>query len=127
MTVKNEGLLPLFHEVKELLKPYAQYFTPTIDEPGRYELWSEKNIALEGHAEHKAYFASAIVQKHFVGLYYMPVYTDPELKEVVGPDLLKLLKGKSCFQLKRLDDTLREQIRDALERGYQLYRERGWV
>lgn len=37
------------------------------------------------------------------------------------------LEGKSRFHVKRLDDQLLGQIRDALDRGLELYRERGWV
>ena len=127
MPVKNADLLPLFGEVKPLLEPYEKYYTVNVDEPGRYELWSEKDVALEGHKPHKAFFASLIVQKSYVGFYFMPVYTDPEVKAFFGEELLKLLKGKSCFYVKRLTPTLRVQIEDALKRGHQLYRAKGWV
>lgn len=57
----------------------------------------------------------------------MPVYAAPERKELFAPELLALLKGKSCFHIKRLDDDLVRQIRDALGEGRRLYEERGWV
>ena len=57
----------------------------------------------------------------------MPVYAEESLKEFFPERLLKLLKGKSCFHVKELDEELEQQISDALERGYRLYVERGWI
>jgi hypothetical protein len=57
----------------------------------------------------------------------MPVHTDTELKSVFQPELLKLLKGKSCFHTRKLDAGLEGQIDVALKKGYALYRSRGWI
>jgi hypothetical protein len=57
----------------------------------------------------------------------MPVYTDPERKKLFKPELLSLLKGKSCFYVRRLDPELKRQIKAALADGYKLYKKRGWV
>ena len=57
----------------------------------------------------------------------MPIYTDTELKKVFKPELLNLLKGKSCFQIKKLDKDLEGQIKEALDIGYKLYKKRGWI
>ena len=43
------------------------------------------------------------------------------------PELLALLKGKSCFYIRMLDRTLKSQLREALRSGYKLYKERGWI
>ena len=40
---------------------------------------------------------------------------------------LKLLKGKSCFRIRELDDELEAQIEDALQKGYELDKQRGWI
>lgn len=125
--VKNPDLLPLFEEAKVLLAPYAAQFTVTVDEPGRYELWSEREVVVEGRKRDRVFFASLIVQKAFVGFYYMPIYAEAGLAEFFGPELLATLKGKSCFHLKRLTPELKAQIEDALAKGLALYRERGWA
>lgn len=36
-------------------------------------------------------------------------------------------RGKSCFHVKRLDEALERHVEAALARGFELYRERGWV
>ena len=40
---------------------------------------------------------------------------------------LKLLKGKSCFRIRELDEELEAQIEDALDKGFELYKQRGWI
>jgi len=57
----------------------------------------------------------------------MPIYVDKSLKELLDPELLKLLKSKSCFHIKKLDDNLEAQIEKALTIGFELYKEKGWI
>jgi hypothetical protein len=90
-------------------------------------LWSEKDVIVAGRPRSEVSFAAAIVQKGYVGFYFMPVYTNAEQKSLFAPELLALLKGKSCFYIKVLDGELLAHITDALEHGLRLYRERGWV
>ncbi len=127
MTVKNPELLPLFDEIKALLAPYGKHFSPRRDEPGYYDLWSERDVVIDGRSRDSVYFAGLVVQKSYVGLYYMPVYTHGEAEALLGPDLMRLLRGKSCFHVRELTPQLRRQVEDALKLGLKLYRERGWV
>lgn len=57
----------------------------------------------------------------------MPIYSDANLADVFKPELLMLLKGKSCFRIRDLNDELVAQIEDALEKGYELYKQKGWI
>ncbi|MFZ1599593.1 MAG: hypothetical protein WAW26_27395, partial [Anaerolineae bacterium] len=84
-------------------------------------------ITLLTRTRREVFFAGLIIQKGYVGFYYMPVYAQTELKDVFAPELLGLLKGKSCFHIKRLTPELLAQIEAALRAGYEMYRERGWV
>ena len=63
----------------------------------------------------------------YVGFYFMPVDTHAEQTALFAPELLALLRGKSCFHLRRLDDELEGHVEAALATGFELYRERGWV
>jgi len=125
--VKNPELVPLFEQVKPLLEPYAKYLTVRRDEPGYYDLWSERELVVEGRRRTEMFFAGLIIQKHYLGFYFMPVYTHEEAREFFGPEMLALLKGKSCFHLKALTPEIEAQMTDALARGLELYRQRGWI
>jgi len=123
----QEHLIDIFQQLKTILKEYEGPFTPKFDLDSKYDLWSIKNIEIDGRKRKEVYFAGLIIQSKYVGFYYMPIYTDTDLKEVFEPDLLKLLKGKSCFHIKELDANLEKQIRRALKIGFKLYKARAWV
>lgn len=123
----NEHLIEIYKRLKDILKKYEGPLTAKIELDSRYDLYSIKDLVIDGRKRKEIAFAALIIQSSYVGFYYMPVYSDTELKNVFGPDLLKLLKGKSCFHIKKLDDNLEKQIIEALEIGYELYKERGWI
>jgi hypothetical protein len=124
-------LQSIFDALQPLLRAYQPPLTAQVDTPTRYELWSVKPLAeplvIEGRKRSQVFFASLIIQKSYVGFYFMPVYVETELKTIFQPELLRLLKGKSCFHIKKLDTALLEQIDTALKTGFELYRQRGWV
>lgn len=92
-----------------------------------YQLWSQKAVAIDARPPKEVYFAGLIVQKGYVGLYDVPAYAQPDIEKLFAPELLRLLKGKSCFHVRRLDDALIGQIRDALDAGHRVCEERNWV
>jgi len=127
MPASVNELISIYGRLKAILKKYQDSLKPKFDLDSKYDLWSFKDIEIDGRKRKEVPFASIIIQSNYVGLYYMPIYTDTELKEAFRPELLKLLKGKSCFHIKKLDSKLEGQIEEALEIGYQLYKERSWI
>jgi hypothetical protein len=117
----------VFTELKGLLKAYEPPFSPKRDKDGYYDLWSFKPLVIEGRKRNEVFFAGLIIRKDYVGLYYMPIYVDQELARVFQPELLALLKGKSCFHIKKLDEYLAGQIKIALALGFEAYVQRGWI
>jgi hypothetical protein len=129
-TDKSPGqpeLTPIFEAMKKLLLPYEKGTMKLISSPGQVVLISKKPVEILGRKRDDLWFASALVQKGYVGFYYMPVYGDPKVKELVKPGLLKCLKGKACFHIKKYDKEIISQIKDALNVGYNLWHKRGWL
>jgi hypothetical protein len=123
----NDDLLEIYHRLKELMMKYESPLTAKIDNEGRYDLWSIKDVVIDNRKKKEVYFAGLMIHKDYVGFYYMPIYSDVDIKGVFGQELLKRLKGKSCFHIKKLDEVLVKQIVEALEIGYSLYKDRGWI
>lgn len=123
----NTDLVKTFKKLKKILRKYEDPLVPKYDSDNKYDLWSKKNLTIAKRKRKEVYFAGVVIQSDYVGFYYMPVYIKTDFKKVFQPELLKLLKGKSCFHIKKLDSNLEKQIRDALKRGYDLYKERGWI
>lgn len=130
-TDKSAGqpeLIPIFENIKKLLLPYVKAPIELVDGTGGMLcLVSRKPVVIANRPRKELWFAAILVQKGYVGFYYMPVYTAPEMKEVFQPELLKCLKGKSCFHIKKNDPQIMSQIKTSLKIGYQLYKDRGWI
>lgn len=116
-----------FIKLREVLEAYQPPLVSKSDDDSHYDLWSFKDLIIEGRKRKEVFFAGLIIQKSYVGFYFMPVYTDKEVKELIAPELLKLLKGKSCFHIKKLDEQLMEHIKNSLRLGFDLYQQRGWI
>jgi hypothetical protein len=78
----------IFDEVVSLLAKYSPPFEVRRDAKNGYHLWSTKPVEIDGRKQKELFFAGVISQKNYVGFYYMPVYTDPERKELFKPELL---------------------------------------
>jgi hypothetical protein len=117
----------VFTTIIKEMTVYRPPLQPKTDTERYYDLWSFKDLVIEGRKRKEVFFAGTIIQKGYVGFYFMPVYAEPQVKGLFKPELLKLLKGKSCFHVKRLDDELIAQIRQALADGFRLYQERRWI
>ncbi len=74
-------------------------------------LVSEKPVEINGKTRDEYWFGAIIIQRGYVGFYFMPVRDAAEKKEVFKPELLKCLKGKSCFHIKKGDAEIFKQIK----------------
>ena len=123
----QEELVNIFKKLKKILKKYENPLKPKFDLDSKYDLWSFKDLEIAGRKRKEIYFAGLIIQSNYVGFYFMPIYTNTKLKNVFKPELLSLLKGKSCFHIKSLNKKLENQIEEALKIGFQLYKKKGWI
>lgn len=123
----EKDLMKIYTRIKEIMKQYEGQLVSKIDLDSKYDLWSIKDLVIEGKKRKEVYFAGLIIQSKYVGFYYMPVYADEDIKSVIPTNLLKSLKGKSCFHIKALDEALEKEIDYALKKGYELYQQRGWI
>jgi hypothetical protein len=128
---KPVSLDALFNEMQSLLAPYVRLFN--VAEKGRvkvkgkrdYHLITKKEVTVDGRKYAERWFASLILQKGYVGFYFTPIA--PSLKKELAPDMMRLLKGKSCFHVKALTPELKTAIRDALKVEAECYKKNGWV
>lgn len=72
------------------------------------------------------YFASLVPKPNDIRFYFFPLYTDPGEFELSGK-LKKMLKGKTCFHIKKLDEPLIGEIREMIAKGVKIYVAKGLV
>jgi hypothetical protein len=131
--VDQEKLVDIFDQLKKMFKKYEKKLNVKMDVGHRYELEGTKEYEVTSKRTGKttkkrnAYFGGLIIQSSYVGLYLMAPYLDIKLFEKVFPNLMKTLKGKSCFWIKELNPELKKEIRNALKLSYQVYKDKGWV
>ena len=121
-----------YEALRKLLTRHAPPFALSgmENEKPQLHLRTPKQIvvpgAYGGKAQHIA-LACVILQKGYVGFYYFPLYLDPRLQEQLSPRLRKLLKGKTCFHIKGIDEELERDIESALNIGKTYFRDQGWI
>ena len=120
-------LKPLFDKLRKLVAAYEKgNYRAKADKPGQYELYYDKEVEVAGRKYPELGFAGVLIQKGYVGFYFFPVYLDESFKEQIGAELLKTLKGKTCFHIKKDDEVIFSQVKEALAGGWQDYQQRGW-
>ena len=90
----TNDLNTIFQALKDLLSPYAPPLVPKMDDASHYDLWSIKDLVIEGRKRKEVYFAGLIIQKGYVGFYFMPVYAETDLKAVFAPGAAQAAEGQ---------------------------------
>jgi hypothetical protein len=122
------GLVPIFKTISRLLKAQAGgELKIKGGEGGQIVLGRFKPIVIDGRKKEELWLAGALIQKGYVGFYYMPVYMSDAVRRKLDAELLGCLKGKSCFHIKKDDPTLYDQIEKALRLGVEVYKTKGWI
>jgi hypothetical protein len=104
----------VFEHLKNILEPFAPKLTVTADTLSAYSLdgpYSEK-------WKKELFFGSAQIKKNYVSFYLMPVYMYPDLLEGISPELKKHMQGKSCFNFKKVEPELFEELANLAEKSY---------
>ena len=107
----------VFDSLKNILEAFAPKLTVTADTSSAYSLdgpYSEK-------WKKELFFGSTQLKKNYVSFYLMPVYMYPDLLEDVSPELKKHMQGKSCFNFKKVDPKLFQELADLTRKSYERF------
>ena len=99
------------------MKPYETGLNITADTPEAYSLdgpYSEK-------WKREVFFGSAQIKKNYVSFYLMPVYMYPDLLREISPELKKRMQGKSCFNFKKVEPELFQELEDITKNSYERF------
>ena len=105
----------VFEHLKKIIQPYAPNLTVKADTADTYYLdgpYSEK-------WKKELFFASAQVKKNYVSFYLMPVYMYPDLLKNISPELKNHMQGKSCFNFKKIEPELFEELASLTKQSYE--------
>jgi hypothetical protein len=104
----------VFEKLKSILKPYEKSLAVKADSADIFYLdgpYSEK-------WKKELFFGSAQIKKNYVSFYLMPVYMYPDLLKDISSDLKRHMQGKSCFNFKKVEPELFEELEDLAKKSH---------
>jgi hypothetical protein len=113
----------VFRRLRQILEPYASRLTLVHDSPDNYYLDATRAPA----AGKPLFFGSVRTGRQHVSFHLMPVYVAPDLLDGISDELKRRMQGKSCFNFRKVDDRLFQELASLVERGFERYRVDGHV
>ena len=107
----------VFEHLKSILKPYAGKLNLKTDTAGIYYLEG----AYSNKWKKELFFGSAQIKKSYVSFYLMPVYMYPDLMKSISPILKKHMQGKSCFNFKKVEQDLFDELSELTKLGFERF------
>lgn len=123
----EDKLLKTFNGLKRLFKKYESSLKVKTNYQTKYELVFDKPVTTKSKKtgniikKDELYFSALVVQSNYVGFYFMPIYSHRSEFKDLSPEILKLLKGKSCFHIKEFNDLDIGELEELVERGFNIY------
>jgi hypothetical protein len=120
MTPHSE-FFPVFEKLKSILQPYSQQLIVKADTADNFSLDS----AYSKKWKKELFFGAVQTKKNYVSFHLMPVYMYPDLLENISPELKKHMQGKSCFNFKKVEAPLFEELAQLTKQGFDHFTKDG--
>ena len=115
-------LVPIFETLKALYSAHENKCVIVHDEPHRYHLASHEVRAKD---EYRTDFGGVEIKKAYVSAHLMPIYIHPDLLTSVSSDLKKRMQGKSCFNFKKPDAALFDELSELIKMSVDRFKQEG--
>jgi hypothetical protein len=107
----------IFEKLKSILQPYSLKLIIKID--------TAEGFSLDGAYSKKwkkeLFFGATQIKKNYVSFYLMPVYMCPDLLKKISPELKKHMQGKSCFNFKKIETSLFDELTQVTEQAFEYF------
>lgn len=110
----RDDFAAVFERLREILKPFADRLLVKVDTSSEYSLdtpYSEK-------WKRELFFGAVQLKKNYVSFHLMPVYMFPDLLNGASEELTKRMQGKSCFNFKRVQERLFDELTELTRQGF---------
>ena len=113
---------PVFEELRRILQQYAKKLTVKIN--------TAEGFSLDGPYNEKwkkeLFFGAVQIKKNYVSFYLMPLYMYPDLLGNISPELKKHMQGKSCFNFKKVEKSLLDELSKLTKQGFERFMKDGY-
>lgn len=118
----NQDLETIFNYLRPFFSEHADTCVLLSDDTTRYYLGTHEVRAKDGY---RTGFGGVEIKKNYVSAHLMPVYLHPDMLENLSPQLLKRMQGKSCFNFKKVDPQLFEELNGLIRVGISRFKAGG--
>ncbi|MCX6169315.1 MAG: hypothetical protein NTX65_08245 [Ignavibacteriales bacterium] len=121
--MKQQEFEPVFYKLREILHKHSNVLNVSADRPNYYCL----DIEFSPKLGKRLPVGWVKIGKNYVSYHFMPVYMFPNLREGISKNLRARMQGKSCFNFKKIDEPLFEELDKLTTKGLSISREAGFA
>jgi hypothetical protein len=113
----NEQFSPVFDALRSILAVHPDRLNVRQDTADYFAVDSLR-LHYKGRP---VMFGAVRTGKNYVSFHLMPVYMSAQLRRQISPELSKRMQGKACFNFKKVDATLFQQLAALTEAGLECF------
>ncbi len=113
----------VFADLKRILELHASSLVITANAPGDYCLATNH---LQPNKSPLS-FGAVQIKKNYVSFHLVPVYACPELLTNLSTALRARMQGKACFNFKKRDPALFEELSQLTHAAFEAFKNNGWL
>lgn len=117
----TKDLNEISQRLKSLLAEHQSILKTTTDASDKFEVAGTIPTMQGKKKVDGIYFATIMMKPKDVRFYFFPAYTHKEQLGELPENLKKVLKGKSCFHIKQMDDDMEQNMRRLIKRSVECY------
>ncbi|MCI4671702.1 MAG: hypothetical protein MRZ79_26410 [Bacteroidia bacterium] len=115
---------PVFESLSKIFHPHKDKLIVLHDNESNFYLDCPGDPFKKGRPH---FFGAATIKKSYVSFHLMPVYTHPDLLDGMTEGLKKRMQGKSCFNFKKVEPGLFEELERLTAACFNKYLEVGYI
>lgn len=104
-------------ELAAILRPYGDRLRIVRDDADGIYLETPGAC----HRGHPVMFGAVRRGKSYVSYHLIPIYASPALAARMSPALRKRMQGKSCFNFRKPEPELFDELRELTREGYEIF------
>ena len=128
MPISPETREEIFNKLKNTLKKYSPPMIAGKGSVHGYELIGNKPVPYGSTKKiiPGMFFAAVANRKDSVTFHFFPCYMNKAMLES-APNLVKKLKGKTCFHFKKVEDVNEKELNALLKKGVVAWKKMGYM
>ena len=127
LTAQTRNLI--FEKIKSVLQKQSPPMVMSKNSANCFELIGNKPVAYGSKKQlvPGMYFSSVVARKNMISFYFFPMYYHlDDFKDLI-PTMIKTLKGKTCFNIKKTEQINEKELSALLKKGVQAWKNNGYM